>query len=50
MILVVSVTPVGWAGRSLSGWMGYRGCVRGLFTLVFLAFAVYYFGYELFSY
>ena len=38
------------AERALYDWMGYTGNLIALFTMLFLPFAGYYFGYELFSY
>ena len=36
--------------RALYDWMGYTGNLIALFTMLFLPFAGYYFGYELFAY
>lgn len=36
--------------RALYDWMGYTGNLIALFTMLFLPFAGYYFGFELFAY
>lgn len=36
--------------RALYDWMGYTGNVIALFTMLFLPFAGYYFGFELFAF
>ncbi len=36
--------------RSLYDWMGYTGNLIALFTMLFLPFAGYYFGFELFAF
>ena len=38
------------AERALYDWMGYTGNLIALFTMLFLPFAGYYFGFELFAY
>lgn len=38
------------AERALYDWMGYTGNLIALFTMLFLPFAGYYFGYELFAF
>ena len=38
------------ADRALYDWMGYTGNLIALFTMLFLPFAGYYFGYELFAF
>jgi len=38
------------AERELYDWMGYTGNLIALFTMLFLPFAGYYFGFELFAY
>ncbi|MCC7413165.1 MAG: cytochrome ubiquinol oxidase subunit I [Gammaproteobacteria bacterium] len=38
------------AERELYDWMGYTGTLIALFTMLFLPFAGYYFGFELFAY